>query len=82
MRRTLTVAALAAAMLVPASAASADPGSNASCSNGKGGNSHGEYNGLGNAGKAQSCLPTFGDGGASPVDVPVVPVVPEVVEVS
>lgn len=69
MRRTLTVAALAAAMLVPAAAASADPGSNASCSNGKGGNSKGVYNGKGNTVKAEKCGPTTegptdpGDGG-------------------
>ena len=64
MRRTLTVAALAAAMLVPAAAASADTGSNASCSNGKGGNAHGVYNGLGNVDKAGFC-----------VDQPVQPIV-------
>jgi len=75
MRRTLTVAALAAAMLVPAAAASADPGSsvgmNGSCSNGKGGNDHGAYNGRGNVGKAADrCGPSQGE----PVDgTPVAP---------
>ena len=76
MRRTLTVAALAAAMLVPAAAASADPGFNASCSNGKGGNAHDAvYNGEGNTVKAKSCLPD------DPADlrpiVPTTPVTPE-----
>jgi len=81
MRRTLTVAALAAAMLVPAAAASADPGSsvgsNASCSNGKGGNAHGVYSGHGNTGKAaDKCGPkhdgTEDEGApvAPPVDEP------------
>ena len=65
MRRTLTVAALAAAMLVPAAAASADTGSNASCSNGKGGNSHGVYSGHGNVEKAAGFC----------VDQPVQPIV-------
>ena len=38
MRRTLTLVAVAAALLVPAGAASAESVTNASCNNGKGGN--------------------------------------------
>ena len=48
MRRTLTVLAASAALLVPATAASAASGSNASCNNGKGGNGA-VWNGAGNA---------------------------------
>jgi hypothetical protein len=60
MRRTLTVLVATAALLAPAAAASASPpegrgpGFNASCSNGHGGNDKGEYNGLGNSGKAST----------------------------
>lgn len=72
MRRTLIVLVATAACLVPAAAASAAPAgghSNASCSNGKGGNLERQapkfsYNGLGNVSKAAALC------GAKPVVTP------------
>ena len=68
MRRTLTVLVASAALLVPASAASAAQPidgvkvkTNASCSNGKGGNGNYDplsYNGAGNVLKAAGCVAT------------------------
>lgn len=67
MRRTLAVLVTAGAFLVPAGAASAQvvetPHTNASCSNGEGGNydrhltTH-SYNELGNVGRAGGCATT------------------------
>ena len=58
MRRTLTVVAVTAAMLIPAGAASATTHENASCNNGKGGNlsqtGHGD-NGNGNSAGRSAC---------------------------
>jgi len=58
LRRTLAILVTTVAFLTPAAAASAEPLTNASCNNGKGGNyawtGH-SYNGKGNSGKAVDC---------------------------
>ena len=71
MRRTLAVLVTTAALLVPATAASASTHLNASCNSGtqRGPVTHG-YNGEGQSGKSGGCLSTVVDGGSTDTPPP------------